>query len=298
MASNIKPDEIIKLEKYYDIYLDEAEDDNLFQNQYKISNGKVTAINLSNNAITDVDILKCLDSLEELDLSDNFIKNIDVLKYLKSLKALHLGSNKISNIQALSNLYNLTALTLSNNKIQDLRPIENLKSLQNLNLGSNSISDMTPLLNLGSLEELDLGNNLISNIDSIKLLTTNLTNLQFLYIDANICFEDILDLDFGENHLITVKNYFAKLQEKPDKIKMPVKVMLIGNHGTGKSTFLNGLLGANNTTDSTHILRIENFPKNTNNKLPQAIFFDFGGQDYYHGIYKAFMTNDAINVIF
>jgi internalin A len=34
-----------------------------------------------------------------------------------------------------------------------------------------------------------------------------------------------------------------------------------------------------------------------NHELPKAIYYDFGGQDYYHGVYQAFFTNEAVNLL-
>ena len=100
------------------------------------------------------------------------------------------------------------------------------------------------------------------------------------------------------NSLEILRNYF-KLEdaEKKIEIKTIPKIMLVGNHNSGKSTFLNFFL--NNKFDkklqSTHILNIQKYEKENTTK---AIFYDFGGQDYYHGIYKTFMTNEALNLIF
>ena len=73
--------------------------------------------------------------------------------------------------------------------------------------------------------------------------------------------------------------------------------MLVGNHASGKSTFLDYFLNNKipKNHKSTHILNIEKYPTDSDTT---AIFYDFGGQDYYHGIYKAFMTNKALNLIF
>jgi len=104
-----------------------------------------------------------------------------------------------------------------------------------------------------------------------------------------------LKSDLDNNHLWLVKQVIEN--KNNTLLKLPVKVLLLGNHAVGKSTFLKYFLKVDekNEEDSTHILAIE--PYIEWNKV-QAYFYDFGGQDYYHGIYKAFLTNDAINVLF
>jgi internalin A len=82
--------------------------------------------------------------------------------------------------------------------------------------------------------------------------------------------------------------------------------MFWGNHTAGKTTFWQYLDSEKiedfinkPDTESTHILNIykyfENRPSTTS--LPDAMIYDFGGQDYYHGLYQAFFSEDAINVL-
>ena len=148
---------------------------------------------------------------------------------------------------------------------------------------------------------LDLHSNKIKNINDLE---TILSSLKKLVIDNNpFVTEQNWKLSKYENHLSTIENYFSKKNAKETiNYKLPVKVLLLGNHGAGKSTLLDYLITPNKKTrkikklsDSTHIVRIEKYPKTK--KLPEIIYFDFGGQDYYHGIYKAFLTNDAINIL-
>nr|WP_298512623.1 TIR domain-containing protein [uncultured Kordia sp.] len=79
--------------------------------------------------------------------------------------------------------------------------------------------------------------------------------------------------------------------------------MLLGNHASGKSTLLKYLQTkdcsklevARNT--STHIFSTVPSKERINYNLPKAIFYDFGGQDYYNGIYQALLTLGAINIL-
>lgn len=114
-----------------------------------------------------------------------------------------------------------------------------------------------------------------------------------------------------ENHLDIIRNEFKKLaikeKSKPVSIKLLLKIMLLGNHTSGKSTFLHYFTREkfpSEEIDSTNILTIQPYPHIEENgpsdkfNLPEAIFYDFGGQDYYHGVYQAFFTIDAVNLLF
>ena len=66
-------------------------------------------LNISNNEITDISVLKNLNKLEYLDISCNEIKDISVLKNLNNLKILQirrllLESDQIQYINSLNNL--------------------------------------------------------------------------------------------------------------------------------------------------------------------------------------------------
>jgi internalin A len=91
-----------------------------------------------------------------------------------------------------------------------------------------------------------------------------------------------------------IKNILDREAEagKDISVVLPAKILLLGNHASGKSSLLHYLQNQNleYNGDSTHLLKIENYP---NGKNPNAIFYDFGGQDYYHGIYRAFLSSGS-----
>lgn len=254
-----KPKEILELEKVYGITLEEQSNNKKIKRNYFIldENGNVIGINLISNNIKE-------------------IKGFDNFKYLKSLD---LSVNKITKIENLENLDNLKILFLYINNIEKIENLNNLKNLQALILDKNQIED----------------------IEEIKKLIdkNNLPNLDYLMIDNNPFEKKLKNIKLkDENHLETLRNYF-KLEDAKKKIEIKSipKIMLLGNHNSGKSTFLNYFINDNfdKKQESTHILNIQKYKKNNDTK---AIFYDFGGQDYYHGIYKAFMTNEALNLIF
>ncbi|GAB2612796.1 hypothetical protein GCM10027035_06480 [Emticicia sediminis] len=229
---------------------------------------------LSNTQISDISFLKNLTSLIDLDFSDNQISNISFLKNLTNLERLDLRSNQISDISFLANLTNLNHLYLSHNQISDISFLKNLISLNYLYLRSNQINDISSLANL-----------------------TSLTNLQ---INGNPFEEKYqLKLEFFKNHLPQIKNILERQNEvQKQKVKLPAKVLLLGNHKSGKSSMLYYLQEnkINYSGDSTHLLKVELFPL-TEKEETKAIFYDFGGQDYYHGLYRVFLSSGSIYLL-
>jgi len=247
-----------------------------------------------------------LNSFDTLEANTNFdISNTYFIDEKNQLIGLILSGNGISDLNPIQHLIHLQSLDLSYNNISDLKPIQYLIHLQKLYLEFNQITDLNPIQNLTLLEELYLSNNQITDINQFEFIV-ELKFLIRLIIDENP-FNEKLDLKFPtrKNHLDELKSYLIRQQEVNKlTIKLPAKVLFLGNHASGKSTFLNYFINEDEQKkikklNSTHILQIHQYKKEDNNhKLPKAIIFDFGGQDYYHGIYKAFLTNNAINLLF
>ena len=278
----------------------------------------LTQLDLSNNQISKLESLERLTSLTELDLSDNQIAKLEGLERLTSLTGLNLSGNQISKLESLASLTSLTELNLSGNQISKLESLASLTSLTELNLSGNQISKLESLASLTSLtrlylsgnqiskleglkdltqlQDLDVSGNDIQSVDDIKLLAPILEQtLEKLRIHDNP-FVASLDLLLSpyKNHLPEIKALLEK--EKQKKISVEYhpfcKVMLLGNHSSGKSTFLKKYDPDYRFKGSTHVLSVHRTAE------PNAIFYDFGGQDYYHGIYQAFFTTQSLHLLF
>lgn len=248
-----------------------------------------------------------LEKVYGIELKEEIYTNYLELNYFKldkdkSVIEISLTGNNIEEIKGFDTFKNLQILNLSNNQITKIKNLDNLDNLKELFLSSNNIKKIENLDNLKNLEILSLYNNQIENIEEVRnLLNKKLfPKLKHLVIDENPFEKKLKNIKFEgyDNNLETLRNYF-KLEDAKNKIKIKniPKIMLLGNHNSGKSTFLNYFLNENfdKKSESTHILNIQKYEKGNHTK---AIFYDFGGQDYYHGIYKAFMTNEALNLIF
>ena len=258
------------------------------------------SLNLWNNQLTRIEGLDKLTNLQSLDLSGNQITSIEGLDKLTNLQSLDLWNNQLTHIEGLDKLDNLQSLELSDNQLTRIEGLDKLDNLQSLDLRSNQITSIEGLDKLCQLERLDLSDNKLSVIEnlpqtSLKELKVGGNNIE--YIRSSFSDKDSelrhcrLIFDSYGNHLEAIQRW-QKRNPLPEKLQLPIKVMLLGNHSSGKSTFLDSLCEDEKETGSTHVLRV------VKRESLGANFYDFGGQDFYHGIYQAFYSAGALYMLF
>lgn len=259
------------------------------------------SLDLSSNEIAEINGLESLEQLRILDLSENTITEIKGLEKLQHLTELNLSSNKISEIEGLGPAKKLANLNLCGNNIDEIKGLEKFEHLDTLLLNTNNIRQLSPVGCLKKLKKLELYENKIVSLAELEFIE-QLDQLEFLQIHDNPVFlqTPALLLNKNSNQLNDIKNYLSSQQIRQYPITLPVKVMLLGNHSTGKTSFMHyfttcSLAGTNIT--STHVLDIHPYFSN-DKKMPDAILYDFGGQDYYHGLYQAFFSRNAVNLLF
>ncbi|MDR0603263.1 MAG: leucine-rich repeat domain-containing protein [Bacteroidales bacterium] len=300
MNENNKPETIVELEKLYGISLqkiDAEKFDSSSLNCYAVNNlDEITHLNLKNNQIGEIKGLDKLTNLQELNLSSNKISEIKGLDKLTNLQILYLYNNQISEIKGLNKLTNLQELDLRYNYIGEIKGLNKLKNLRELKLSDNQISEIKGLESI--INGKKFNRLLIHNNPFLKESNLVLTYDHFIYNNRY-------------NHRDTILKYFSDIKLKQIKgaeitVVLPAKVMFWGNHTAGKTTFWQYLKSETikdfikeAAPGSTHILNIYKYPKESNSLSEiDAMIYDFGGQDYYHGLYQAFFSKEAINVLF
>jgi internalin A len=209
---------------------------------------------------------------------------------------LYLSGNRLTEIKRLENLVGLQQLYLSYNQLTEIKGLENLIGLQELHLDYNQLTEIKGLENLVGLQQV------LYQLAKIKRPEKPVGRLHYLRIGNNPFLKkpDLLLKEYKNQRDIILK-YFSDLKQKKVKVTLPAKVMLLGNHASGKTTFRHYMLnGKLIKPESTPILEIVPYPKQWTERmrLPEAIIFDFGGQDYYHGLYQAFFSEDPIYMLF
>lgn len=288
-------------------------------------------LNLSHNQIKSILKLKSLKNLTIIHLEYNKISDIEVLLNFSKLKYLNLSYNLIKKFDSISELHSLVFVWLSTMEIEDISFLKGLTNLQYLGLGGNRIKDITLLYEFINLVELNLVHNYINDISSLK----SLTRLKHLSLIGNIItvvlpelfytlknvqnWEDV----FKENPLTSppidifsegknaVENYFAQIKKENGKTDylFEAKLLVIGDGGTGKTTFTRKMLNVNSEIpldrDTTLGIDVKKwgfeieFPKIP--QLGKVIFnvnlWDFGGQKIYQGTHQIFFSNKSFYVL-
>lgn len=297
-----KPQEIKNLENEFQIILDEIPNiDDFEPKSFCQKDGEIIGLFLESCNLGKIDLnnFKHLKALSLYNNNFSTIENILGLGELKHLKTLQLGSNCISRFENIK-IKTLERLYLYDNRLEAI-DLQNFPGLVFANLTGNNISAIN-VSNNKNLVGLYVDDNNLEDKLSIQNII-ELKNLELLKIDRNPFFLDAgFILDDSDNHILLVKNYLSTLEGTLCDIVLPVKVMLLGNHQCGKSTFLRYYMSEPSElpsdTDSTHILEIVRYHNQPMSDAPYIIFYDFGGQDYYHGLYQAFFTADSVNILF
>jgi hypothetical protein len=169
-----------------------------------------------------------------------------------------------------------------------------------LNLSGNQLTEIKGLETLVNLQGLWLYNNRLTEIKGLKSV---ITSLKELHINNNPFIQEAgLMLKEGTNHRDDIRHYLSIIEQ--ESVMLPAKVIFGGNHAAGKSSFLYYLKqgelpeASDNTHKCTHILNIEKYYNAEEPKQLAAMIYDFGGKDYYHGLYQAFFSANSVNLLF
>lgn len=260
---------------------------------------EIKEIYLHNNYIDDITSIKNLKNLEELILEENKISNLEPLTNLNKIHTLHLSKNNITNINPLSSLKNIKSLTLGNNKIIDCTALSRINNIKYLKLNNNSIQNLNFFKKNNTIENIDLSDNKINKIDFLKKILL-LKKINRIKINNNPIWEEygiVLDEKWDSNHLDFFKDFMVNYQNYKE-VYLPSNLLLLGNHSSGKTSLLSKIIRRPYNQKSTHALnitQIESIEKD--NFFPLAIIYDFGGQDFYHGLHIPFIKNNSLKLL-
>jgi len=240
--------------------------------------------------IDDISSVCQLSNLRFLNASNNQIKDISDILKLKNIEIIHLNNNKIIHVPNLDELKNLKEIYLSNNQIDNIDFLLRSTQIETVDLHSNGITNLIPLKELLQKSSIHLKNS--SWEKKCISISKNSPNLNPPYEVLNLSKNDFL-------LYLKQLEYESKLNLKPYNNK-EIKIVLVGNSYSGKSTFLNYLKTKRfkKGLPSTHWLVTEELENITIENVELKLrFFDFGGQDYYHDTHKMFFSSDSIYLL-
>ncbi len=258
-------------------------------------------LNLSNNQISQIHQVSTFEKLTHLDLSKNSIYLIEGLENLRDVSHLNLSGNLLSIISGLKNMTNLKHLDLSYNTITKIEDLDNLHALELLDISANEIQVIEGIENLNKLKYLLLNDNKISEIQGLEFLIDREMEIVIQIAENPVLNRYRLKVERDENHFPFLKELLIRQLDSSQKstFTYPMKILVLGNHASGKSSLVNYLINSE-SSGSTHILRIENYfiaKRGSKSSIPDAVFYDFGGQDFYHGLYQAFISQGSLQII-
>lgn len=227
-----------------------------------------------------------LTKLEYLNVSNNALSNLNGLSKLRKLKTLHLNNNKIKKVEDLSNLSELAEVFLSNNKIQDVSFLKGLSSVKTIDLHNNHITDLRPIKNI--IKSLDIIN------DKWKPGSLN--------IAKNPLEQPPMEMvNIGRDAVLRT---LEDVEERGAYVNKDVKVILVGNSEVGKSTMAKYLDNEKGLTENhISTLWMEEMTVTSKYKVGSILsdctlhLFDFGGHDYYHDTHHLFYGSNAIYLL-
>lgn len=289
---------------------------------------QLTKLNLGHNRLTEIKGLEKLTQITDLILSNNQLKEIKGLENLNQLIYLGLGGNQLKEIKNLEKLTRLTCLNLYDNQLKEIKGLEKLTQLKELYLHNNRLAEMKGLETLTQLKRLTLSDNLLNEIKNLE----KLNQLTFLSLNGNQ-FTEIPEFllrlklpiywgrDFKENGIYVgvnkyktpppeiikqgnkaIQEYFDQRKKSGEELLNEVKLILLGDGRSGKTSLANRLLGKplpkeDDRTQGVDIVIGEYNFKSSNGGNFKINIWDFAGQDKYKTLHQLFYTESSLYVM-
>ncbi len=169
----------------------------------------LTYLDLSNNAIRNINPLSSLEKLEDINLSRNALKDLSALAELPALRTLDVSGNNIASLSPITAVAALERLVAGNNTITELTGINKLTKLTYLDLSNNTIIDVSALIGCTELTTLNISANQLTDISHLaalnKLATLNFSNNKVTEIPQWSTDCALVNIDGSYNLIDTLK---------------------------------------------------------------------------------------------
>ncbi|MDD3052465.1 MAG: COR domain-containing protein, partial [Candidatus Cloacimonetes bacterium] len=296
----------------------------------KAKESNATTLDLSSKGLTSLPPeIAQLKNLTTLYISFNQLSSLPPeIAQLKNLTTLYIYNNQLSSLPPeIAQLKNLTRLDISSNQLSSLPPeIKELKNLTTLDIYNNQLSSLPPeIKELKNLTTLDISYNQLSSLPTEIAQLKNLTELYISYNQLSSLPPEILELgidikgeyQFGEKGIFleenplenppieivkkgreAIRNYFKSLEEEKRPLN-EVKVLLVGDGGSGKTSLVKRLLGEgfDGNEHETQGINIKGWKFKDRDKEIKVNFWDFGGQEIMHATHQIFLSKRSLYIL-
>lgn len=282
----------------------------------------IKALYLADNELSDLHIPAEFSSLEYLNIEDNQTLSTlsfgDAMPHLKSIHAsdsglvslfltdcpalnsLDISRNKLANFTFTSACPKLRMMDLSGNDgLNTIHLPNGFEQLHFLHLGDCKLKNLQIKGHLPNLRVLGIKNNQLKNLPADIILDAP---LDMLYANGNRPKNIPWVFLNNRNSLESARIWFQELRDHPNDIEANkvVKLMISGNGNVGKSTLMCALqakelhcLHGEGGHNSTHGIQLGVWKHDD----IEFKYWDFGGQEVYHGTHILFMSSDAVQLI-
>jgi internalin A len=309
-----KPAIIQSLEEKHQIKLEEIPNGNAQRwakpNSYAVNKeGQLVALNIQDTNLGELVMDEQMLHLQKLSLTKNKLTRVKIEVNLPELEILDMSYNgaELEPIEFNFAFEQLEHLYIYQSGLKGILFKRGLKKLNTLHLAANKLRAVNFPPDFDCLETLYLQDNEIESKPDEPAPLSLAPLLKNVHLNLKIHNNPFLKntdrvLKEDENHREALLGFLQPYLDKTESetVVLPAKVLLLGNHASGKSSLLHFIQEGSlmDQSDSTHIINIQSYPKTKKeNDLPQAVFYDFGGQDYYHGLYRVFLSQGAVQVI-
>jgi internalin A len=262
-------------------------------------------LDLSSTGVTNLAPIAGLQALQNLDLSSTGVTDLAPIAGLQALQILHLSSTGVTDLAPIARLQALQNLHLSYSGVTDLAPIARLQALQTLYLSDTGVTDLAPIAGLQALQNLSLYD--CRPAVPAKLLQIFADHSCLTELVANEAVgvpQEVLSHGIVDNCLPRLRTYLSELALGAEaEAENEVKVIILGNGRVGKTQLCRRFRDQpfDPSIESTHGVQIwrEELRIRTGDQeqVFQVNWWDFGGQDIYHGTHALFLRSRAVFLI-
>lgn len=249
-----------------------------------------------------------LTTLKRLNLSATQLRNLpSSMTQLQELRFLNLSSLKFVELPSeIFRLHKLTELNLSSTRTRFLpAEIGRLTELERLDLSAMGLTSIPAVtFKLKKLTRLNLAGNRLRELppqiteSPLEIFATNRRNpnREGINLEGNPLESPPLEIVLKGTHV--VHTYFRSLKSGRKSID-EVKVLLVGDGGSGKTSLVKRLTGQgyDENEPQTHGININDFPVNAGGKRIKVHFWDFGGQEIMHATHQFFLSKRSAYIL-
>ncbi|MGA7891774.1 MAG: COR domain-containing protein, partial [Candidatus Sulfotelmatobacter sp.] len=245
-------------------------------------------------------------NLQSLDISSTLLESLpSVVGECAALEVLQLANLRLNSLpDEVFDLPGLRFLDLSGTHVRSISAaIGKLRTLRAVDLSGMGLSSVPPqLFTLPAVTYINLSGNRLRELPrqvvepELNWYSAASDHKDGLHLKGNPF--EVPPLEVVKRGRNAVATYFRSLKDSKRSID-EVKVMLVGDGGSGKTSLMNRLLGRefDPNEKQTHGINIEDYAVSFANRRLKVHVWDFGGQEIMHATHQFFLSKRSAYVL-